>query len=121
MWNLVSEQWLGADQAVEWYHSPVDLTINPVWIPAGQSPAQHPGLGGLGPAGRQFPLGTDVTLLLAYKQATIETVQVVLSLFAVASLPSTGGWGLGAALLGRPGQIQGELVQTQSQLQSGGR
>ena len=30
MWNLVSEQWLGADQAVEWYHSPVDLTINPV-------------------------------------------------------------------------------------------
>ena len=35
MWNLVTEQWIGADQTCEWYNSIQEFTAIPRWIPKG--------------------------------------------------------------------------------------
>ena len=63
MWNLVSLQWLGAEDIVEWYHAITEFEVLPRYIPLGRDVDTDPGLEPMGVDKNQLPQDLNVTFL----------------------------------------------------------
>ena len=68
MWNLVSIQWLGAEDEIEWYHSIKDFVVLPRYIPLGKDTSTDPGLPPMGPNNNQLPQDLNVTFFFDYSK-----------------------------------------------------
>ena len=74
MSNLVSEQWLGSEDTVEWYHSITDFIALPRYIPSGKDPATDPGLPAMGPDNNQLPQDLNVTFFFVSVNLILQSV-----------------------------------------------
>ena len=66
MWNLVSTQWLVAENMVEWYHKITDFEVLPRYIPLGRDVDTDPGLEPMGANKNQLPQDLNVTFFFDY-------------------------------------------------------
>ena len=71
MWNLVSIQWLVAENMVEWYHKITDFEVLPRYIPLGRDVNTDPGLEPMGANKNQLPQDLNVTFFFDYLKGVI--------------------------------------------------
>ena len=92
--NLVSLQWIGANQTCEFYNSITNFAAIPKFIPqglilnnnnacillsqfwSGLDQLSHAGYFGYGQNWNQFPTDANVTFFFEYDKATIENIEI---------------------------------------------